>query len=241
MSSPDFLAVAAAGRRGLGGRLLVVEDDIKLARALRRGLEQEGYAVDEVETGEAALARSSEEHYDVIVLDVMLPDVDGFSVCEALRRQENWVPVLMLTARSEVGDRIRGLDGGADDYMGKPFDFGELLARLRALVRRGPSEHVLEFAVADLRIDRAAHTATRAGRQIDLTAREFSLLESLARRAGQPVSRTELLEHVWGGVDDMSPNIVDVYIGYLRRKLERPSGRRLIHTVRGVGYRLDSD
>ena len=227
--------------RGVGGRLLLVEDDAKLVRAITRGLEHEGYVVDVAETGAAALARAGEDDYDIVVLDVMLPDVDGFSVCETLRRRQDWVPVLMLTARSQVGDRIRGLDGGADDYLVKPFDFGELLARLRALVRRGPSEHLLEFAVADLRIDRAAHTAIRAGRRIDLTAREYSLLECLARRAGQPVSRAELLDHVWESVDDVSPNIVDVYVGYLRRKLERPSGRRLIHTVRGVGYRLDPD
>jgi two-component system, OmpR family, response regulator len=223
---------------GVASRLLVVEDDAKLARALRRGLEHEGYVVDVAETGEAALSRATDEDYAVVVLDVMLPDLDGFAVCEALRRRQRWVPVLMLTARSEVGDRIRGLDGGADDYLVKPFDFAELLARLRALVRRGPSPHQLVISVGDLRLDRAARTAGYAGQRVELTPREFMLLEYLVQHAGEEVSRARLLEHVWDGVVDVSPNIVDVYIGYLRRKLDRPSGRHLIHTVRGVGYVL---
>jgi two-component system OmpR family response regulator len=154
--------------------------------------------------------------------------------------RERWFPVLMLTARADVGDRIRGLDSGADDYLVKPFDFGELLARLRALIRRGPSERPPVLEVGDLRFDRDAHTVTRAGRQVDLTPREFGLLEFLAARAGQVVSRTELLEQVWEEHEDASPNLVDVYIGYLRKKLERPSGPRLIRTVRGVGFLLES-
>lgn len=226
---------------GAGERLLVVEDDAKLVRALRRGLEGEGYAVDAEETGQAALARLSESDYAVVVLDVVLPDIDGFTVCEALRRRERWVPVLMLTARSEVNDRIRGLDGGADDYMVKPFDFGELLARLRALSRRGPAEHPLTLSVGGLSLDRAAHTFTYGAHTGELTAREFRLLETLAARAGEPIARAELLRTVWAGIEEVSPNVLDVYIGYLRKKLDRGGGGRLIHTVRGVGFRLDPD
>lgn len=221
-------------------RLLVVEDDVKLVRALERGLRQEGYTVDLAATGDDALAKASDSDYDAVVLDVMLPGVDGFSVCEELRRRKRWVPVLMLTARADVNDRIRGLDGGADDYLVKPFDFGELLARLRVLTRRGPAERAPVLTVGDLRVDPAAHIVTRAGRQVELTAREFEVLEFLARHAGEVVSRTQLLEQVWDENYDGSPNVVDVYIGYLRRKLERPFGRRLIGTVRGVGFRLEA-
>jgi two-component system, OmpR family, response regulator len=220
-------------------RLLLVEDDVKLARALARGLEREGYAVDLAHAGDEALAQASVREYDAVVLDVMLPGVDGFSVCEALRRSGRWVPVLMLTARADVRDRIRGLDAGADDYLVKPFDFGELLARLRALSRRGPSERPSVLQVGDLRVDPATRVVTRAGRQVELTARELAVLEVLARNAGQVVSRTQLLEHVWEENYDGSPNVVDVYVGYLRKKLERPFGRRLIRTVRGVGFLLE--
>ena len=237
MSSGEF--VTDSSETSAPGRLLVVEDDLKLMRALRRGLEQEGYAVDVAGDGASAVAQASSVDYQVIVLDVVLPDIDGFAVCESLRRRERWAPVLMLTARSEVRDRIRGLDGGADDYVVKPFDFGELLARIRALIRRGPSEHSLVIAVGDLQIDRAAHTATRGGRTVELTPREFRLLEFLARSAGRPVSRAQVIDHVWDGVDEVAQNVVDVYIGYLRRKLDRLPGSNLIHTVRGVGYRLD--
>ncbi|MGH2946134.1 MAG: response regulator transcription factor [Solirubrobacteraceae bacterium] len=218
----------------------MVEDDVKLVRALERGLRQEGYTVDLAATGDDALAKASDSDYDAVVLDVMLPGVDGFSVCEELRRRKRWVPVLMLTARADVNDRIRGLDGGADDYLVKPFDFGELLARLRVLTRRGPAERAPVLTVGDLRVDPAAHIVTRAGRQVELTAREFEVLEFLARHAGEVVSRTQLLEQVWDENYDGSPNVVDVYIGYLRRKLERPFGRRLIGTVRGVGFRLEA-
>jgi two-component system OmpR family response regulator len=226
-------------RPGTAPRLLVVEDDLKLVRALQRGLEREGYAVEVAGTGQDALARATGADYDVVVLDVMLPDIDGFAVCETLRRRHRWMPVLMLTARGEVHDRIRGLDGGADDYLAKPFDFGELLARLRALVRRGPSPRELVLSVGGLTIDRGARTVTSAGRRVELTPREFALLECLARNAGEAVSRAQLLGHVWEGVPDVSPNTVDVYIGYLRRKLDAPDRRRLIHTVRGVGYMLE--
>lgn len=221
-------------------RLLVVEDDAKLSRALERGLQQDGYSVDVARTGDAALEQASACAYDAVILDLMLPGLDGFTVCRTLRDRERWVPVLMLTARSEVGDRIRGLDSGADDYLIKPFDFGELLARLRALIRRGPSERPPVREVGELRFDRNARTVTRAGRQADLTPREFALLEFLAARAGQVVSRTELLGGVWDEHEDASPNLVDVYVGYLRKKLEAPSGPRLIRTVRGVGFKLES-
>src|SRR5215210_5738542 len=180
-------------------RLLVVEDDAKLVRALERGLQGDGYAVDVALTGDEGLARASEEDYDAVVLDLMLPGVDGVSLCQALRGRGRWVPVLMLTARGEVGDRIRGLDSGADDYLVKPFDFGELLARLRALIRRGPAERAVSLDVGDLRIDPSTRIVTRAGHQVELTAREFDVLEALARDAGRLVTREALLESVWAG------------------------------------------
>jgi two-component system OmpR family response regulator len=237
----DVISVMSGPVRASADRLLVVEDDPKLVRALARGLTGEGYTVDVAMTGADALAHASETDYGVIVLDVMLPDVDGFAVCEELRRAHRWTPVLMLTARSEVSSRIRGLDGGADDYMVKPFDFGELFARLRALVRRGPAESELVLEVGDLRIDRAAREVLWAQERVELTATEFRLLEQLARAAGEAVSRAELLDQVWDGEDGVSANVLDVYVGYLRRKLEAPSGRRIIHTVRGIGYRLAPD
>jgi two-component system OmpR family response regulator len=222
-------------------RLLLVEDDAKLVRALQRGLHREGYAVDLAASGDEALEQARSYDYDAVVLDVMLPGTDGFAVCRELRRREQWVPVLMLTARDHVRDRIRGLDAGADDYMVKPFDFGEMLARLRALTRRGPSERPAVIEIGDLVIDPAAHLVTRAGRNVELTPREFALLLFLARRAGEVVPRTELLEHVWDESEDGSTNVVDVYVGYLRRKLERPGRRRrLIRTVRGVGFMLET-
>jgi two-component system, OmpR family, response regulator len=221
--------------------LLLVEDDRKLVRALERGLAREGYAVDVAYSGEEALERVSGRDYDAVVLDVMLPGADGFEVCEALRRQQRTLPVLMLTARSEVADRIRGLDAGADDYLVKPFDFGELLARLRALGRRSQSERAPLVEVGELRLDSATRTVTRAGLEVELTAREFEFLELLARHDGEVVSRRQMLEQIWDGDDDGSPNVVDVYVGYLRRKLADPSGRQLIRTVRGVGFVLVSE
>ena len=220
-------------------RLLIAEDDAKLARSLARGLRAEGYAVDIVETGDDAIVNARVYDYDAIVLDVMLPGVDGFSVCRELRRYERWAPVLVLTARDGVVDRVEGLDSGADDYLVKPFDFGELLARLRALVRRGAPERPAAVVVGDLEVDPATRVVTRGGRRIALTAREFALLEYLARRAGVVVTRSELLDHVWDTNYRGSGNVVDVYVGYLRRKLERPFGRPLIHTARGAGYMLE--
>jgi two-component system OmpR family response regulator len=222
-------------------RVLLVEDDTKLVRALERGLQREGYVVDAALSGDEALTRAGLHDYDAVILDVMLPGVDGFSVCRTLRGREDWTPVLMLTARDDVSDRIRGLDAGADDYLVKPFDFGELLARLRALIRRGPSERAPVLKVGDLRVDVATRVVTRAGRQVELTPREFALLEYLARHAGEVVSRTQLLEHVWDESEDGSTNVVDVYVGYLRKKLDRPSWRPLIRTVRGVGFLLEAE
>jgi two-component system OmpR family response regulator len=222
-------------------RLLVVEDDRKLVRALAVGLELEGYAVDVAYTGEEALSQADVRDYDAVVLDVMLPGLDGFAVCQALRRRATWVPVLMLTARADVADRIRGLDAGADDYLVKPFDFGELLARLRALVRRGPAERSGAVEVGELRLDPATRVVNRAGTEVELTAREFEVLELLVRHGGQVVSRQQLLDEIWADDGDGSPNIVDVYVGYLRKKLEDPSGPRLIRTVRGVGFLLESE
>jgi two-component system OmpR family response regulator len=215
-------------------RVLVAEDDPKLARALDHGLRRAGYGVDVAHDGDAALLNARVYDYDAVVLDVMMPGLDGLQVCRALREDSRWLPVLLLTARDQVPDRIRGLDAGADDYLVKPFDFGELLARVRALVRRGPSPRPPTLSVGHLRVDPAAHAVTLGDRRVDLTAREFAVLEYLARHAGQVVSRTELIEHVWDANWYGSTNVVDVYVGYLRGKL----GRSLIETVRGVGYRL---
>jgi two-component system, OmpR family, response regulator len=220
-------------------RLLVVEDDVKLVRALERGLQREGYTVDVARSGDDALSQARARVYDAVILDVMLPGIDGFAVCREMRREGRWLPVLMLTARAEVSDRIGGLDAGADDYLVKPFDFGELLARLRALLRRGGRDGAQVLEIGDLRIDPESRVVTRAGREVELTGRELAVLELLARHAGQVVSREQLLEEVWEEGYDGSPNIVDVYIGYLRRKLERPPGRRLIRTVRGAGFLLE--
>ncbi len=217
-------------------RILLVEDEVKMARAVRRGLEQEGYAVDAVADGDDALHRALYEDYDAIILDVMLPGRDGFTVCRELRTKGRWAPVLMLTARDRVEDRIRGLDAGADDYLVKPFSFGELLARLRALVRRGAAERPTALTADDVVLDPASHTVTRRGDVVDLSAREFALLEFLMRHAGEVVSRNRILEHVWDVNYEGFSNVVDVYVGYLRKKLEAPFDRPFIRTVRGVGY-----
>jgi two-component system, OmpR family, response regulator len=220
-------------------RILVVEDEPKLARAVARGLEREGYAVDIAGRGDEALFQARVYDYDAVVLDVLLPEANGFEVCETLRGEGCWSPILMLTARDRVEDRIRGLDAGADDYLVKPFAFGELLARLRALIRRTPTERPAVLRVGDLVVDPATRSVTRADESVDLTAREFAVLEFLARRPGEVVSRTQMIEHVWDRNFEGASNIVDVYVGYLRRKLEQPFGRPLIRTVRGAGYVLD--
>jgi two-component system OmpR family response regulator len=220
-------------------RVLVVEDDSKLAAAVARGLRHEGFAVDVAGDGDAALRQAAVWDYDAIMLDVMLPGRDGFAVCRELRARACWAPILMLTARGQVGDRIGGLDAGADDYLVKPFDFGELLARLRALLRRVPEPRPAELRVGDLVVDPSTHAVTRAGRPVELSAREFAVLEYLARHPGEAVSRTRLIEHVWDQNFEGSTNIVDVYVGYLRRKLEEPFATPLIRTIRGVGYALE--
>jgi DNA-binding response OmpR family regulator len=225
---------------GLQASLLLVEDDLKLSHTLARGLEREGYAVDIANAGDTALERANAHDYDVVVLDVMLPGLGGHAVCQALRARDRWVPVLMLTALGEVADRIEGLDAGADDYLVKPFDFGELLARVRALIRRGPSERPAVIEVGDVSAAPQTRVVTRAGSSAELTAREFALLEHMLRRPGIVVSREQLLDHVWTPDYPGSRNVVDVYIGYLRRKLDRPELPRLIRTVRGKGFVLEA-
>jgi two-component system OmpR family response regulator len=219
-------------------RILVVEDELKMAGLLKRGLEEEGYAVDVTRTGGDAVWAATENPYDTIVLDVMLPDVDGFEVCRRIRAGGGWAPVLMLTARDAVQDRVAGLDSGADDYLTKPFSFSELLARLRALLRRGSHERPAVLLVGDLSLDPAARRVTRADVAVDLTAKEFALLECFMRRPGEVLTRTRILEHVWDFGYDGDSNVVDVYVRYLREKVDRPFGRDSIETVRGSGYRL---
>jgi two-component system OmpR family response regulator len=219
-------------------RVLVVEDEIRMAALLKRGLEEEGYAVDVSGDGAEGLWMAGEHRYDAIVLDAMLPGLDGFEVCTRLRSGGTWSPVVMLTARDAVADRVRGLDAGADDYLVKPFAFAELAARLRALVRRGAGERPTVVAVGDMELDPATRRVTRAGQEVDLTAKEFALLELLMRHPGQVLSRDRILEHVWDFAYLAGSNVVDQYVGYLRRKLDRPFDRHDLETVRGAGYRL---
>jgi two-component system, OmpR family, response regulator len=217
-------------------RLLVVEDDKKLANVLARGLRNDGYAVDVVEDGDEALRQAMIWDYDAILLDLMLPGTDGLEVSRLLRERGCWAPILMLTARGEVRTRIEGLNAGADDYLPKPFDYGELVARLQAIMRRAPVARPAALTVGDVRLDPATRAVERDGRSVELTAREFAVLEFLMRRAGMVATRSELLEHVWDANFVGSTNVVDVYVGRLRRKLETPFGRGLIRTVRGVGF-----
>jgi two-component system, OmpR family, response regulator len=222
-------------------RVLVVEDETKLAELIARGLREEGYAADVSGSGEDALWMAKAAAYDAIILDVMLPGIDGFATCRELRRSGVWTPVLILTARDDVDDRIEGLDTGADDYLVKPFSFGELLARLRALGRRAANERPAELAVGDLRLDPASHRAWRDEKELDLSAKEFALLELFMRRPGQTLSRGQLLEGAWDMAFERRSNIVDVYVRYLREKIDRPFGRHSLETVRRVGYRLRED
>jgi two-component system OmpR family response regulator len=222
-------------------RILVVEDEAKMAALIRRGLREEGFAVDVAERGEDALWMAGSTEFDAIVLDVMLPGIDGFETCGRLREDGVWAPVLMLTARDAVSDRVAGLDHGADDYLVKPFSFAELLARLRALVRRGPVERPVVLEAGGLRLDPVTHSVTRDGTEIALSAKEFALLEAFMRRPGEVQSRLQLLEHAWDYEYENRSNIVDVYIRYLREKIDRPFGTETIETVRGVGYRLRGD
>jgi two-component system, OmpR family, response regulator len=221
-------------------RLLVVEDEIKLASYLKRGLEAEGHAVDVASDGESGLWLARNEFYDVVVLDIMLPKRNGFQVCADLRQESNWTPILMLTAKDGEFDIAEALDTGADDYLTKPFSFVVLSARIRALARRGAPERPTVLQLDDLRLDPAAHTVERGGTEIKLTAKEFSLLEFLMRHPGEALGKIAILNAVWDWGFDGDPNVVEVYIGYLRRKIDDPFGRTTIETVRGVGYRLRS-
>lgn len=219
-------------------RVLVVEDEARLALYLRRGLEAEGYAVDVAQDGEEGLWLARTQPYDVILLDIMLPRRNGYQVCTDLRSEGNWTPVLMLTAKDGEYDIAEALDTGADDYLTKPFSFVVLAARVRALVRRGASPRPAVLTVDGLRLDPAAHRCWRDGEEVELTAKEFALLEHLMRHPGEVHSKLDILAAVWDFGFDGDPNIVEVYIGYLRRKIDAPFGARLIETVRGVGYRL---
>ncbi len=220
-------------------RVLIVEDETLIARALREGLEAEGYAVDVSETGDDGLWRATEMSYDAIILDLMLPNMNGYVVCRELRQQGITTPIMMLTAKGGEFDQAEGLDTGADDYLTKPFSFVVLLARLRALIRRGPTERPPVLHAGDLVLDPSTRTCHRGDDLIDLTPREFSLLRYLMHRAGEPVSKQDLIEHVWSD-DELDASVVQVYIGYLRRKIDEPYDRAAIETIRGIGYRLNA-
>ena len=224
-----------------GVRVLVVEDDLRMAAAIRRGLRFEGLVVDLAGDGREGLLKAAATDYDAIVLDVMMPGLDGFETCRQLRSTGVWTPVLMLTARDAVEDRVRGLDGGADDYLTKPFSLAELVARLRALARRGPVERPAVLEVGDLRLDPASREVWRGDEEIELSAREFALLETFVRRPGQVLTQSQLLEAAWDLGYEQRSNVVEVYVRYLREKIDRPFGVKSIETVRGVGYRLRKD
>ncbi|MGJ5830616.1 response regulator transcription factor [Streptomyces ossamyceticus] len=220
-------------------RLLLVEDERRLADVIKSGLVDKGFAVDAVGDGNEAVWMAGEHRYDAIVLDVMLPGLNGFAVCRKLRDAGNWAPILMLTAMDGELDEVRALDSGADDYLAKPFSFAVLLARLRALVRRGTQERPAVLQVGDLQVDPAAACARRGDVHIALTPKEFAVLHLLARRAGQAVAKAELLSHAWDFAFDGDPNIVEVYVSALRRKIDAPFGVRTLTTVRGFGYLLE--
>jgi two-component system OmpR family response regulator len=222
-------------------RVLIVEDEAKMAGLIRRGLEREGMAVDVAGDGEEALWKAKAVEYDAIVLDLMLPGVDGFEVCQRLRESGVWSSILMLTARDAVKDRVAGLDRGADDYLTKPFSYAELLARLRAIVRRGRPQRPTELCAGDLRLDPATRQAWRGKNEVVLSAKEFALLETLMRRAGEVLTRFQLIEHAWDYEYENRSNIIDTYVRFLREKIDRPFGIESIETVRGVGYRLRRD
>ena len=221
--------------------VLLVEDEVRMAAAMRRALRGAGVVADVARTGSEALWMVRAASYGVMVLDVMLPDVDGFEVCRRLRAAGVWVPIIMVTARDAIEDRVRGLDVGADDYVTKPFSLAELLARLRALVRRDPLERPAVFEVGSLRLDPATRQAWRGGTEIVLSAREYALLETFMRRAGQVLSQQQLLDAAWDFAYEQRSNVVEVYVRYLRQKIDRPFGVRSLETVRGIGYRLRVD
>ena len=221
-------------------RILLVEDEPRMANVIAKGLREQSYAVDVAEDGDAALYQTSINDYDLIVLDVLLPERDGFEVCRELRSRENQTPILMLTARASIDDRLTGFDAGADDYLTKPFSFRELLARIRALLRRDVQLRPEIFEVADLTVDSASHRVSRANREVQLTAKEYALLEYLARRTGQLVSRAEIAAHVWDDSFDPFSNTIEVYINRLRKKIDDPHPNKLLHTRRGEGYILES-
>ena len=222
-------------------RVLVVDDEQRLARSLKIGLEAEGFAVDVAHDGTDGLWLARENRYDAIVLDLMLPGINGYKVCETLRAEEDWTPILMLTAKDGEWDQVEGLDTGADDYLTKPFSFPVLVARLRAVARRGARERPTQLVVGDIRVDPAARRVWRGDVEVELTAREFSLLALLARHPGDVLSKRQILEAVWDVDFDGDPNIVEVYVRHLRNKLDRPFGRQAIQTLRGAGYRLATD
>ena len=222
-------------------RVLVVEDEVKMASLIRRGLREDGMLVDVAIRGEDALWMAAATAYDAVVLDVMLPGIDGFETCRRLRADGVWAPVLMLTARDAIEDRVQGLDTGADDYLTKPFSLAELAARLRALTRRGPVERPPVLEVGDLKLDPATRRVTRGDADISLSAKELALLEVFMRRPGEVLDRYRLLEHAWDYAYENRSNVVDVYVRYLREKVDRPFGVESIETVRGAGYRLRPD
>ncbi|KQR23944.1 two-component system response regulator [Agreia sp. Leaf335] len=221
-------------------RVLVVEDEKRLAEGLKRGLEAEGFAVDVASTGTDGLWLATENDYSVILLDIMLPGMSGYRVCERLRADQNWTPVLMLTAKDGEWDQVEALDTGADDYLTKPFSFAILLARIRALIRRGQSERPAVLEAGDIRVDPSTRQVRRGETVVDVTAREFAVLEYLMRHKGDVVSKRDIIDNVWDDDFDGEQNIVEVYVGHLRNKLDRPFGRNAIETLRGAGYRLAS-
>jgi two-component system, OmpR family, response regulator len=228
-------------REHAGVRVLIVEDEPKMAGLIRRGLVEEGHVADVASSGEDALWLARAHPYEAIVLDVMLPGANGFDTCRRLRSDGIWTPVLMLTARDSVADRVSGLDVGADDYLTKPFSLAELFARLRALARRGGIERPTELVVGDLRLDPATRRVRRGETEVELSPKEFALLETFMRRPGQVLSRLQLLEHAWDFAYENRSNVVEVYVRYLREKIDRPFGAASIETVRGAGYRLRED